>query len=204
MAAYVAFIADGAVHQPLFYVYPFVWLNVAIWAVRRVPHSPPSQRVRWDGVAVALGYFAVLAYAGGLVGFNSGAETGVRLVLTSAPPGWAPALLYDGATVSVALLPFKVAGYAALAFLVYVAVRDIGGGCPTGGRTHTNDAASGIVGGLLGTISCVSCTLPAAASVVGGVTGSGAVVLAAYGQSYMLSTVAFVVTVLLLTWRSAG
>lgn len=48
------------------YVYPFVWINVAIWATRRVDVPAASRRRRYVGGMVALGYLFVLGYLGGL------------------------------------------------------------------------------------------------------------------------------------------
>lgn len=184
---YVAFVG-GAIRRPLFYVYPFVWLNVALWAVVRTDRPPASRRDRWIAAAVAAGYFAVLAYAGGLVG-PGGRPVGLRVALTTLPPGWTPAVLYGGAHLRVAVFPFKLAGYAVLSYLAYVTVLD---------------AAGGLVGGLVGLFSCVGCTLPVIAGVVGGLVGGSTVLAAAaYGQSYGLSTVAFLLAVALLYWRPA-
>jgi cytochrome c biogenesis protein CcdA len=61
------------------------------------------------------------------------------------------------------------------------------------------------VTGILGLLSCVSCSWPILATLVTGVAGSGtAIAGAAYAQSYGLSTVVFVVTVGLLYWRPFG
>ncbi|MFB6172912.1 MAG: hypothetical protein ABEJ23_10285 [Haloarculaceae archaeon] len=171
-----------------FYLYPWIWLDVALLAVVRTRTPPASTRRRLGAAAVAAGYFLVLAYAGGLVGRSGpAAPTGLRIALASLPPGWSPALLYSGPLLTVALLPFKLLGYLALGYLVYVTVLD---------------AAGSVVGGVLGLFSCVSCTLPVIAGVLSGVVGgSTALVTAAYAQSYALSTVVFVLTVALLAWR---
>jgi hypothetical protein len=176
------------VTRPLFYVYPFVWINAAIYAVWRtdLPTAPSRRRLAAGTVAVA--YLGVLSYVGGLFGFGAGgAATGLRLELVALPPGWSPALIYAGTTLQFALLPFKIVGYLVLAYLLYATLLD---------------AAAGLVGGVLGLFSCVSCTLPVIAGVLSGfVGGAGAVAAAAYGQSYALSTVVYVVTVALLLWR---
>lgn len=169
-----------------FYAYPFVWLNVAALGVlkARVPDAPARRRLAAG--LVASGYLLVLAYAGGLVG-PAGRETGVRLVLGALPPGWSPALIYGGTVLQVTLVPFKLVGYLVLAYLVYATVLD---------------AAGSVLGGVFGLFSCVSCTLPVIAGILSGlVGGSTALVTAATGQSYALSTVVFAVTVALLVWR---
>jgi hypothetical protein len=171
-----------------FYAYPFVWLNAAVWGVTRVRLPDAPTRRRLLAGTLAGGYLLVLAYAGGLVGASADAPvTGLRVALASLPPGWSPAVVYGGEHLQLALLPFKVGAYLALAYLVYATVLD---------------AAGSAAGGLLGLFSCVSCTLPVIAGVLSGfVGGSAALVSAATAQSYALSTAAFVVTVVLLVWR---
>lgn len=184
--AYIA-VVGPQVTRPLFYVYPFVWINAAVYALWRAELPSAPLRRRLAAGAVALAYLGVLSYAGGLFGFDAGGPAGLRLELAAFPPGWSPALLYAGASLQVALLPFKVVGYLALAYLLYATLLD---------------AASGLLGGTLGLLSCISCTLPVIAGVLSGVVGgAGAVAAAAYGQSYALSTVVFVLTVGLLLWR---
>jgi len=193
VAAYL--LATGATPvRPLFYVYPFVWINAALWALWTVdaPSAGPRNGRRVVlAAAVGAGYFLVLGYFGGLYALGTApgatAAAGWSLSLTSLPPGWSPAVLYDGTRLTLALLPFKLFGYATLAYLVALTVLD---------------ATGGGAAGLLGLFSCVSCTLPLIAGAVSGlVGGAGALVTAAYGQSYGLSTVVFVVTVALLVWR---
>jgi len=180
-------VADPTVTRPLFYLVPFVWINAALWGVFRISTAAASTRQRTAALALAGGYFLVLGYFGGLYGPSSGPATGLRVVVSSVPPGWGPALIYGGETLKLALLPFKLVGYATLAYLVYATVLD---------------TASSVVGGVLGLFSCVSCTLPVIAGIVSGfVGGSSAVAAAAYSQSYLLSTAVFVVTVGLLVWR---
>ena len=185
--AYLA-VVGPQITRPLFYVYPFVWINAAVYALWRaeLPSAPPGRKVAAS--AVALAYLGVLSYVGGLFGFGAGgAAAGLRLELSTLPPGWSPALIYAGASLQVALLPFKVVGYLTLAYLLYATLLD---------------AAAGLLGGTLGLFSCVSCTLPVIAGVFSGIVGgTGAVAAAAYGQSYALSTVVFVLTVGLLLWR---
>jgi hypothetical protein len=170
----------------MFYVYPFIWINVALWALWRVDVPQTNQRRRLIAGLIAIGYLLVLGYLGGLYGLGLGSmATGFRVSML--PPGWGPALLYGGEYVRLALLPFKLVGYLTLSYLIYVTVID----------TATNAAA-----GLLGLFSCISCTLPLIAAAVGGIIGGGGALIAvASAQSYPLSTAVFVVTVLLLVWR---
>ena len=92
-----------------------------------------------------------------------------------------------GELLRVAVVPYTAFGYAVLSYLVYLTAVE---------------AKSAVAGGVLGLFSCVSCTLPVIASVVGGFVGGGtALVAAASAQTYALGTAVFVVTALLLTLR---
>jgi hypothetical protein len=166
---------------------PWVWINVSWWVYRNssLPDVPLQRRAAGTGVAV--GYFLVLAWAGGLVAPGIGdLATGFRVVTYQVPPGFGPALLYSGERVVVNLVPYQAVGYLTLAGLVYLTVVDVAGS---------------VAAGVVGLFSCVSCTFPVIAAVVSGVTG-GATFAASVGQgAYGLSTVVFVVTVALLRWR---
>jgi len=175
-------LVQGAATNLFLLAFPLVWLNVAGLVLLYVRPAPTSARRRAVAGAVALGYGLLLAYVGGLFGLG-GVGTGLRVVL-AAPPGFAPTIIYSGSPLAVVLEPWKVAGYLALSYLVYVTVVD---------------ASGGLAGGVLGLFSCVSCVLPIVASAVGGAIGAGgALYQAAMGQSYGLSTVVFLVSVALL------
>lgn len=181
---------------------PLVWITVGVWALVRTEAPAASRRQRTIGVAVATAYFGLLGYFGGVWG--PGVTTipvGVDLSIASAPPGWAPRLFVnlpvEGVTVlslqvpfqglRINLIPWQVVGYVALAYLVYAAVLD---------------AAGSAISGVVGLLSCVSCTWPVIATIVTSVLGgSAAIAGVVYDQSYLLSTVVFVVTVGLLYWR---
>lgn len=166
-------------------VYPWIWINVGAWAVFRTHTGPATIRQRRLALGVAVVYFALLASVGGLVGFG-GMGTGFRVAWL--PPGWGPTLLYGGESIRVILIPFKLVGYLALTYLVYATILD---------------AAGSAFAGLIGLFSCVSCTLPVAATLLTGILG-GTVGIAAsgvYSLSYDLSTAVFVLSVGLLYWR---
>lgn len=172
------------------WIYPFVWINVALWAVLRTTPADVPPRQRSLAALLAVGYFVLLAYAGGLftVGHVHGPDT-MRVSWLN-PPGWSPAFLYAGNGLTLSLIPYKVVGYAALAYLVYATVLD---------------AAGSAVTGVLGLLSCVSCSWPVLVTLATGAFGSGTVLASAvYGWSYDLSTLVFVVTVCLLYWRPFG
>jgi len=179
-------VGPGAVR---FLIYPFVWINVGIWAILRTTPAPTTLRRRRLAGALAAGYFLVLAYAGGLVAFGHGPVGGIDVSVFSVPPGWGPVLAYSGPFIQLSILPFKLVGYVALAYLVYAT---------------TIDAAGTAVGGVLGVLSCVSCTWPVLASLATGLGGANGPAAAVYARSYGLSTVVFVVTVALLYWRPFG
>jgi hypothetical protein len=171
------------------WLYPFVWINAALWAIVRTDIPAVEGRTRWLAGALAVGYFGVLAYAGGLVG-HSHMATGFSVTWTGIPPGWAPAVNYGGAVLNLTLIPYKVIGYLALTYLVYATILD---------------ATRSAVTGVLGLLSCVSCSWPVLASLAAGVFGGGSgIAAAATGTSYTISTVVFVATVALLYWRPFG
>jgi hypothetical protein len=173
-----------------YWLYPFVWLNVSLWALVRTSFADATARQRRLAAVLAVGYFAVLAYTGGLIGGGGHGQTGLRVAWLSVPPGWGPAVSYTGAGVSLVLVPYRVAGYLTLAYLVYATVLD---------------AAGSAVTGVLGLLSCVSCSWPVLASVVTGIAGSGTgIATAVTSGSYGISTVVFVATVALLVWRPFG
>ncbi len=167
-------------------LYPFVWINVGLWAlVRTTPTPAPSRRRALAGV-LATGYFLVLASVGGLVGAGTH-HTVAPSVALGTPPGFSPAVLYDGGLLKLTLIPYKLIGYLALAYLVYVTIID---------------AAGSAITGVLGLFSCISCTWPIIAAAVTGTIGGGAAIAGAvYAGGYDLSVAIFVLTVGLLYWR---
>lgn len=191
-AELLAVLAYVAVVQPTitgerYFVYPFLWINVGVWAVLRTNPVARSERHRYVAAALAAGYFLVLAATSGIIGLGS-AQIGWNVAWL--PPGWGPALTYGGEQFRLALLPYKVIGYAALSYLVYATILD---------------AAASVVSGLLGLISCVSCTWPVAASLLTSVLGGSTLAVSGvYALSYDLSTAVFLVTVGLLYWRPFG
>ncbi|QLD88412.1 hypothetical protein HWV07_04945 [Natronomonas salina] len=169
------------------WAYPVVWITVGAWALLRTSPAPTDARTRRVAAVVAVGYYLLLGFVGGLFGPSQGIATGLTVQVTDLPPGWNPAVLYGGETVQFAFIPYMAFGYAVLSYLVYATAIE---------------AKSAVAGGLLGLFSCVSCTLPVVASVLGGfVGGAGALTAAASSLTYGAGTVVFVVTVLLLSYR---
>lgn len=186
------FITNATITKPRYLVYPFIWINVGVWAIVRTTPATTTRRYRYLGIALASGYFLVLAWAGGLLapghlfhGHTHG--TGLRVVTTTLPPGWGPAVLYNSPLVQLNLIPFKFVGYLALAYLIYALLLD---------------AAGSVVTGVVGLFSCVSCTWPVLGTVVAGAFGgASAVASVALNQPYALSTLVFLSAVGLLYWR---
>jgi hypothetical protein len=186
LAGYYTLATDVTLRDPLFAVIPFVWINLAGWAVMHTEVPTAPSRKKATAAAVAVGYFGLLAVFGGIVNGPSGVTSSYLNVL-QLPPGWNPAFFYSGSLFSLVVLPYKLVGFAALSYLVYVTALD---------------AASALAGGVLGLFSCVSCTFPVLAGLVSGLAGGGSAIAGfTYANSYLLSTVVFGVTVVLLTWR---
>jgi hypothetical protein len=182
LAAYLAAM-PVAVDELRYFLYPFVWLNASVLAVWRVTPRPANGRRRRLAAGVAAAYFLVLAAVGGILAASSG--NGVTVYWTL-PPGWGPMVLAHAGPVRVAATPYRVAGYLALAYLVYATLAD---------------AETSLAGGLVGLFSCVSCTLPLLAAVVSSLAGGAVAFGTASALSYDLSTAVFVLAVALLAWR---
>ena len=178
---------SAALTEPRYVVYGLLWVNVGLLAVYEAgPPDDADFAQRRRALAVAAGYLGLLAVVGGLVAPGLGADaTGVRVAWLT--PGWGPALLYAGHDVSVVLMPAYVVGYLALSYLLYVTLLE---------------AAGSAVGGLLGLLSCVSCTWPVLATVASALLGgAGFLATSATAVPYDLSTAVFLLTVALLYWR---
>lgn len=179
-------VANAELTAVRFVLYPLVWINVAAWAVARTDLPESTPRRRRLGAAVAVGYFVALGYFGGLWGVGT-PPIAPYLRVAWLPPGWGPAVLFADRGVTLALMPYKIAGYAALAYLVYAVVLE---------------AAGSALRGVVGLFSCVSCAWPILATVLSGAFGAGsAVASVATNQPYGVSTLVFVSAVALLVWR---
>ncbi|XVH30941.1 DUF7546 family protein [Haloferacaceae archaeon DSL9] len=185
--AVVYLLSSGApTGSPLYLAYSAAWISVSVFIFGFVRPPAAETRTKRRAAAVGLGYFGLLAVAGGLIGPGVGAAaTGLRIA--PLPPGRGPALLYSGELLNVTLMPVYVLGYLALTYLVYVTVVD---------------AAGPAVAGVLGLFSCVSCSWPIVAGIAGSIFGSGSFLAAsALELSFDLSTIVFLLTVALLYWR---
>ncbi|SDY47170.1 DUF7546 family protein [Halobellus clavatus] len=180
--------AGITVIQPRYTIYGLSWVFVGLLVLWKVQPRPTDERTRRRAIAIAGVYFVALAAAGGVVvtAMRPGAgEFGLRLATLAA--GWGPAPIVSTPWAALVLMPARIVGYLALAYLVYATVID---------------AAGAAVSGVVGLFSCVSCSWPIVASVLSGVLGGGsAVAAAAFDFSYDISTVVFLLTVALLYWR---
>lgn len=173
-----------------FYVLPFVWINLGLWAIVKTRPPKVVTEKKRAALMVAVGYFIILAWAGGMIARGyalAGGIPGFHASVYTVPPGWGPILLYNSPILKVTLYPYMIVGYVALAYLVYVTVLDTMGSA---------------IGGIVGLLSCVSCTWPVLASLLSGVFGgASSVVAAAQSEAYGLSTLVFALTIVLLYYR---
>lgn len=185
------------VRLSLFHLYPFVWINLSIWVFWNVDRPTAASRQRLLAAGVAVGYFAILGFFGGLYSWlplldhpdhhihHFEQMSGFSFTF-DVPPGYGPALFYTSGTLNLSILPYMLLGYVALSYLIYVTVID---------------AADAATPGILGLFACVSCTWPILVSIFVGTGTSTTLVAGIYAQAYQLSTIAFVLTVVLLYWR---
>lgn len=185
---YVGATQAGITRPVLVVLVPAIWINLSLAVFLRV-RPAESDGGRWAAALIAGGYFVLLSVLGGLlVGGDGGTAAGLRVHLTGFP-GWVPLVVFDLGPATLVIVPFKLVGYLALTYLVYVTAMD---------------AAGALLGGVVGLLSCVSCTFPLIAGLVTGLAGGGAAAAAVYTNAYGLSTAVFVLTVLLLSWRPAA
>lgn len=202
-------LVPGAVTDVRYALYPFVWIDVGLWAVLRTSPPSGSPLARRLAGGLAVGYFLALALVTGLVGVSvdalplaavgaagflplpdlavahaSAHPTG--LSVSMAAPGWGPRVAYVSHAFHLYFVPYRVVGYLSLAYLVYAAALD---------------ATRAAVPGVLGLATCLSCSFPLAAAVAGVAGGGAALTTAVSPVSVDLSTAAFVLAVALLSWR---
>jgi hypothetical protein len=180
--------------DPLVLVYPLVWINASLLALWLTDAPDATRRLRLIGALLGVGYFLVLAYVGGLIqihALHGGHSHAFGLAVTwPLPPGWGPTVIVSGDALGVAITPYKVLGYATLAYLVYVTALE---------------TAGSVWAGVVGLFSCVSCTWPVlGTALAGALGGSAAVVVFASERPYTASTIVFLSAVALLLWRPFG
>lgn len=169
-------------------VYPFVWMNAGLWAVLRVDPSLGSRRHRLLGAAAGGAYFLLVMAVPGNLGLGAAVEPSLRIGWYV--PGWGPLVAVSSPWLRLHLVPFEVMGYGALAYLVYAnAIR----------------LARGTLPGALGLVTCVGCTVPVLAPLVGLLGGPAAsLTTTAYAWSYDVGTLLYLATVGLLVAGHEG
>jgi hypothetical protein len=196
---YVLYAPGIEVTDPTILLYPIAWINASLLALWLTDTPDAPWRHRRIGAVIAVGYFVVLAYLGGLASLGHAARAALGLhpgghvhsfgvsVAWLLPPGWGPMVTYAGSLIGVTLIPYKLLGYATLAYLVYVTILETAGSAWAG---------------AVGLFSCVSCTWPVLGTVLASVFGSSAAVVAiARTEPYAASTLVFLSAVGLLLWR---
>ena len=188
--AYLA-VTDAGLAAPRTLAIPFVWITAAVVGVRHADRPGTSRNVLVLAGLVGAAYALVLGWFTGAVGLSSGAATGLDVVLL--PPWWGPMVRYDGPLVSLFLFPYQAIGYAALGYLVSLTVRDV-----------AEYGSSAGVAGLIALGSCASCALPVVAALGSALGGAGiglGTTSAATAGTHLLATIAYVLSVAVLTVR---
>lgn len=186
-------LTSATMTEPRYMLYPLLWIAVGVWAVLRVDPPAASERARWAAGGLAAVYTLALAGLTGLVAVYLTIGEGAPhahahvhgLSITMAPPGWGPRVAFATDLFHVYVVPFRVVGYLALGYLLYV---------------NALDAVTATVPGVLGVATCLSCALPLASSVAGAV-GGAALAGAVATYSLDISTAAFLLAAGLLAWR---
>lgn len=185
-------IADITITQPRYTIYGLLWIFVGAIVIWKTNPASADARTRRRATIVAIVYLSILSIVGGVIITTGGnaanaltQSLGIRVATLL--PGWGPAPIITTPIGAVVLMPARIVGYLALTYLVYATVID---------------AARAAVSGIVGLLSCVSCSWPVIASVLSGVLGGGSAVAAiAVDFSYDVSTVVFILTIALLYWR---
>lgn len=173
-------------------LYPFVWINVSIWVVRKAAPPPASRRHELLATTVAAAYFLVICWLAGLIGITLAGNPTELLGVTVGygSPGWERVRLVTPVA-HLTLIPFRVVGYLALSYLVYVTILE---------------ATVAAVSGTLGFVACLSCGVPVVTSLATGLFGvSASLTGALYTHAVDISTAVFLLAVgLLYYWTGPG
>ncbi|NHX36311.1 MULTISPECIES: DUF7546 family protein [Halolamina] len=184
-------LTDAGLTAPTMLAVPFVWVTVAVVAVRHADRPRVGRVSRWIAGGIGAAYALGLGWLTGAVGAAANAGTSADLLLL--PPGWGPLFRYSGSQVALTLIPYRLVGIVALGYLVSLALRDV-----------VDEGLSVGVGGVVALGSCASCALPLVASAAGALGGAGLGVGAAPtvgGGTYLLGTAAFVLAAWVLAAR---
>ena len=185
--AYLA-ITPTTVTAPRYVIYPFVWINVGLWTAYSTSPIIENRRQRYLATGIAISYYLLLlAIAGNVV---VGASGGTFFSVEATMPGWGPVVHGGLPGLAIHLIPFETIGYGALAYLFYANVLDL---------------SKGILAGALGIFTCVSCSLPLWAPIIGLIGGplAGLSDTVTY-LSYDVGTLVFLGTALVMFSTQAG
>lgn len=185
---------DAGLAAPTTLAVPFVWLTTAATAVRVVDTPSVSRRVGVVAAVVGAGYTLGLAWLTGLVSVSTGDAAGLHLF--TLPPGWGPAVGWDGSFVAARLLPYRVAGYLAVGYLVAVAAAET-----LAGHESNGTGVCSAAGGAVAVASCAGCSLPVVASLGAGLGSAGLAVGGLGLSTYLLATASYLLAVAALVWR---
>lgn len=185
LSAILAFliISQTEVYAIRYTLYPVLWIGASLWVMLRRPPRSASQQRRYVSAVIALMYFLLLAIIGGLI---QRSQTTIDPAIVWLSPGWGPAFFASIGGIQLAIIPFELIGYIALALLVY---------------TILLSKITGAFAGLLGVITCVGCVWPvgvAIVAIVGGIASPLGTTVP--GFAYDASTGLFLVTVAMLYW----
>jgi hypothetical protein len=174
--------SSTTITEPRYAVYPFVWINVGLLAVSRTSLPNRGRGVRGLTLLGAGTYLLVLLYLGGVLklGFLTPLGPGTEFRISWALPGWGPIVVFRNSLLQTVIVPFKLVGYLAFAYLLYARLLD---------------ATAGVLSGVFGLVSCVGCTFSLLLPLVGASTFSAIAWL-----SWDVSTLVFLVTIALLYW----
>lgn len=181
VTAYLGLTSTG-VTQPRYVIYPFIWINVGLLAIYMGAPRAGNRRHQLVGIGIAGGYYILLLAVAGNIIFGTWVEPSASIIW--ATPGWGPVLNGSIPGFEVHLIPYEVIGYAGLAYLLYANVLDV---------------SRGLLSGVLGVVTCVSCSMPLWGPILGFI-GGGAVGLSTFATTYAydLGTGIFLVTMGLL------
>lgn len=173
---------QSTVTEPRYILYPFVWINLGLFAVYRTTVQNRDRRVHVVAFVLASIYLFILLSLGGLLqlGIFQSLGVGSGVSISWASPGWGPMIAFQAEWIQFVIIPFKAVGYVSFAYLLYA---------------RLVDATTGALSGVFGIVSCIGCTFPILLPLLGASTFS-----AVSWLSVDLSTLVFVITLSLLYW----
>ncbi len=227
VSGYFAF-TTATITAPRYVLYPFVWINAGLWAMRRSNPPDVSGRPRQAAIGIAGLYFLTLSYLAGLIAVYSvdhgHALTSFALPLTGASTVGAPVVTVLIDRIGAGLVPLHGAGTVSG---IQISMASPGWGprialvAPGLGHVYVVpyrtfgylalsylvyvavlDTVRAAVSGVLGVGACIGCSFPIVASLVTGLVGSSSVLAETVRVlSIDISTAVFLLALGLLYWR---